>query len=240
MQTASQERAVGGTPAAQTSSRREHNAASGNAAGARASEQSARGSGDIEVHVAELRQIFDAMDPSPFQTQDLDPTAAEYIIGWARELPSHAPLALFVHLDRSAGLPDETELLGDAIRQFFRGRSTAARARLKHLFHTGRISLAIGLAFLAAAFASSQLVGRLLEGNAFGQLLRESLLIGGWVAMWRPLEIFLYDWWPIRAEARLYDRLGTMPTHIEYSSTSSDAWRHDWPAMRAERPGPTM
>jgi len=32
-------------------------------------------------------------------------------------------------------------------------------------------------------------------------------VIGGWVALWRPLEIFLYDWWPIRAEAKLHDRL---------------------------------
>jgi hypothetical protein len=30
-----------------------------------------------------------------------------------------------------------------------------------------------------------------------------SLVIGGWVAMWRPMEVFLYDWWPVRAEARL-------------------------------------
>jgi hypothetical protein len=36
-----------------------------------------------------------------------------------------------------------------------------------------------------------------------GGIIRESLLIGGWVAMWRPMEILLYDWWPIRAEARL-------------------------------------
>lgn len=45
-------------------------------------------------------------------------------------------------------------------------------------------------------------------------MLRESLLIGGWVAMWRPLEIFLYDWWPIRADARLFDRLAAMPVRI--------------------------
>jgi hypothetical protein len=36
--------------------------------------------------------------------------------------------------------------------------------------------------------------------------------------MWRPLEIFLYDWWPIRAEARLFDRLGAMPVRITYAS----------------------
>ena len=47
-------------------------------------------------------------------------------------------------------------------------------------------------------------------------VFRESLLIGGWVAMWRPLEVFLYDWWPIRAEARLFDRLAAMPVRLSY------------------------
>jgi hypothetical protein len=32
--------------------------------------------------------------------------------------------------------------------------------------------------------------------------------------MWRPLEIFLYDWWPIRADARLFDRLAAMPVSL--------------------------
>jgi hypothetical protein len=42
----------------------------------------------------------------------------------------------------------------------------------------------------------------------------ESLIIGGWVALWRPMEIFLYDWWPIAAEARLFDRLAAMPVSL--------------------------
>jgi hypothetical protein len=58
------------------------------------------------------------------------------------------------------------------------------------------------------------------QGRPLGDLLRESLLIGGWVAMWRPLEIFLYDWWPIRSEVRLFDRLSTMPVQIQMGSDS--------------------
>jgi hypothetical protein len=211
-------------------SRLEQRVASSNDAGARAG-RAASHAADIEVHVAELRQLFDELDPSPFNDRDLDPKAAEYIVGWARELPSRASVSLLVHLDRSAGLRDEAALLGDAVRQFFGGRSMAARQRLKHLFASGRISLLIGLAFLSAAFIASQLIGRLLAANPVGELLRESVLIGGWVAMWRPIEIFLYDWWPIRADARLYDRLAAMPVHIHYSSTeASDAWKSDWPA----------
>jgi len=39
-------------------------------------------------------------------------------------------------------------------------------------------------------------------------LVEESLIIVGCVALWHPLGVFLYDWWPIRAEAKLFDRLG--------------------------------
>ena len=55
-----------------------------------------------------------------------------------------------------------------------------------------------------------------LADTPFANLARESLSIGGWVAMWRPLEVFLYDWWPIRAEARLFDRLALMPVEIRH------------------------
>jgi hypothetical protein len=44
------------------------------------------------------------------------------------------------------------------------------------------------------------------------------------------MEIFLYDWWPIRGEAVLADRLSVMPVRISYKQDgSADAWRWDWP-----------
>jgi hypothetical protein len=76
------------------------------------------------------------------------------------------------------------------------------------------------------------MVERELSGRV-GGLVREGLLIGGWVAMWRPLEIFLYDWWPIRADIRLYNRLSAMPVQIRYTGTNAAAWRRDWPAVPA-------
>ena len=48
----------------------------------------------------------------------------------------------------------------------------------------------------------------------YGRFPHESIVIGAWVALWRPLEIFLYDWWPILAEARLYDRLSAMQVRV--------------------------
>jgi len=61
----------------------------------------------IEVHVSELKQLFDAIDPSPFRERDLDPKAEEFIVSWAKDVPRDRSLALVVDLDREAGLPDE-------------------------------------------------------------------------------------------------------------------------------------
>ena len=204
---------------------------------------SAAGTGShvIEVRVAELRQLFNAIDPSPFRERDLDPRAEEFIVAWARELPRDAPLALRVHLERAAGPEDEAARLGDAIHQYFQSRAAGARRRLRELFRRGRISLAIALAFLGVALTVSDLLTD-VSGAGFVVVLREGLIIGGWVAMWRPLEVFLYDWWPLLGDARLLDRLGRMPVHIEYAQRASDdAWRADWPATPvssgpAERP----
>src|SRR5689334_16170075 len=84
----------------------------------------------IEVHVAELKQLFNSIDPSPFRNKDLDPKAEEFIVGWAKEMPRDAPLGLVVDLDRPAGLPDEAAVLRDAIHEFFRQREQAFRRRL--------------------------------------------------------------------------------------------------------------
>ena len=192
----------------------------------------------IEVHVAELRQLFNAIDPSPFRQKDLDPDAEEFIVGWAREAPSDAPLALVVHLDRPAGVPEEPAMLREAIQEFFSQSAQASRRRLRQLFRRGRTSLLIGVTFLAMSLLLGNLIARVLTAPSVGAILRESLVIGGWVAMWRPMEVFLYDWWPIRADARLADRLSAMPVRISYKSdASSEVWRWDWPAVSpATRP----
>jgi hypothetical protein len=202
-------------------------------------EQSANVAGDafprgaqlIEVHVAELKQLFNPIDPSPFREKDLATAVEEFIIGWSRELSRDAPLALLVHVDRPAGLPEEAAMLRDSIRQFFSQRSQSDQRRLRQLLRRGRTSLVIGLVFLAVSIVAGDVVASAMSEGRLGELVGESLLIGGWVAMWRPLEVFLYDWWPIRADIRLFERLSAMPVRIAYSHHGrSEAWREDWPA----------
>ena len=181
--------------------------------------------GQIEVHVDELKQLFNSMDPTPFRQRDLDPRAEEFIAGWASELHADLPLSLLVHVDREAAAADEVAVLQVAVREFFKQRAAVTRRRLRQLLRVGRTSLLIGVAAVAVSIALGDLISTLVSDDRLGGVLRESLLIGGWVAMWRPLEVFLYDWWPIRAEARLFDRLSEMQVQVVPANTQPQVMR---------------
>jgi hypothetical protein len=194
--------------------------------GAAAQAADATGAGNarravLELHVAEMRQLFNAMDPAPFRERDLDPNAEAYIVDWGRELPAGVPLGLIVHLGRESAPPEKAALLRDAVHEYFRQRALATRRQLRQLFRVGRISLLIGLAFLAFVVVVGEYLTLRIDKESYGYLVKESLIIAGWVALWRPLEIFLYDWWPIRAEAKLLDRLSEMDVRVDGSSTSA-------------------
>jgi hypothetical protein len=168
----------------------------------------------LDLRLAELRQLFNSMDPAPIRERDLDPKATDYIVDWADETPRGQQLAMNLHLSAQPVRPGEAPAVGEAVREYFRGRADAKRRELSQLFKVGRISLVIGLAFLGAAVAAGEALATLLSKESHAWLLKESLIIGGWVALWRPLEIFLYDWWPIRARVKLYRRLGEMQVSV--------------------------
>jgi hypothetical protein len=171
------------------------------------SEASASDANSVEIRVESVSQLFHSLDPSPFREKDLDKDAEEFIVNWAREIPSDAPIKIVVHLpEHELALP-EAEEIGPAITQFFANRADVMGLELKELFRIGRRSLLIGVTVLVISIIASQTVAAALEPRPLGKVIEESLIIFAWVANWRPIEIFLYDWWPIKRRRDLYRRL---------------------------------
>ena len=166
----------------------------------------------IELRLRELAQLFNSMDPSPFIDRDLDQNAEEFIVGWARELPVGRDFELVVHLAEQP-LAERAAGAEDAVQRYFGSRGEVKGRELRQLLRRGRISLLAGLLFLGVCYSLSVLVARIGVG-AFAGLAEEGLVIVGWVAMWRPLEIYLYDWWPLREEQNLFRRLARMSVRL--------------------------
>jgi hypothetical protein len=176
------------------------------------------GGARIDVHVGDIRQLFNSMDPSPFRERDLDPKAEAFILDAARELPRRVPLRLVVSMTQAPPADGDNETVAQAIRDYFQQRAAVVRSALRRMLRTGGWSLLIGLAFVAAANLLGDVLSRQFgDASSYGRLLHESFVIGSWVALWRPLELLLYDWWPLLTDARLYDRLGVMAVELSHA-----------------------
>lgn len=91
--------------------------------------------------------------------------------------------------------------LAEGFARYFSYRADLLQRELNELHRVGRRFLATGMTILVACLVLSQIAGRYLAEGPFRCLLEQSLPILGWVANWRPLEIFLYEWCHSRAAA---------------------------------------
>jgi hypothetical protein len=170
--------------------------------------------GLIELNLTELNQLFNSMDPSPFHERDLDHDAEEFIVSWAAEHPRQHDLKLVVHLAK-APTPeiDAQTLVAESIAHYFHYRATMCLHERKRLLREGRAAFVVGLLFLGLCQLGANLLPVSQEGGWL-PVVREGLVIVGWVAMWKPLDIALYRWWPLVAQRRLYRRLAVMPVEV--------------------------
>jgi hypothetical protein len=170
-----------------------------------------RRSGEIHVRTPTVRHLFDPMDPSPVIGKDLLPSVVEFIVSWGREIPGTTRPTLVIHVEDPA--PDDDARAATAgIHAFFESQAMVNRRVLRRLFRDGRISLLIALVVLGLSIAGGEVLRAM--NTTVATAVGSTLEIGGWVAMWRPLNVFLYEWWPIRADIRLFRRLAAMDVRV--------------------------
>lgn len=154
----------------------------------------------------EIAQLFNSLDPTPFLNKDLDREAEAYIENWALGLRTGGPLHITIHVEKLPATGDASVLMTEAIQNYFHYKRGQVKDELSRLLGQGRVSLLIGVSFVALCLVAAEAIMKLGVGTV-GSIVREGLLIFGWVAMWRPVQIFLYDWWPMARRIRVYKAL---------------------------------
>jgi hypothetical protein len=168
----------------------------------------------VELDLRDARQLFNSLDPAPFREKDLDSAAEEYIVGAVRELGLRHASRIVIHIPADGFKDESAQSIAGAIKHYFDYRARHAADELKRMLVRGALSLGIALVFLFLCLWTRQFVIDLSEQPA-QQIIGEGLLIMGWVAMWRPIEIFLYDWWPLRHRIRIFRRIEAMPIEVK-------------------------
>lgn len=160
----------------------------------------------IEVKVKSPQQLFDARDPAPFRERDLDDDFVEYVITNSKNFVANRELKLVIQLEESVGEISK-EGIEEAIRSYFVYQSDLKKIDLKVHLRTTQLFFLIGFFILAICLGLSHKVS--------DPVIREGLVIFGWVTMWKPLELFLFDWYPLYQNLRVLQKLSRADLAIQ-------------------------
>jgi hypothetical protein len=163
--------------------------------------------GVIELRVRDLSDLLET-SPPPFRDAALTPDAASYIVREAKQVPAQQPIHLLIRSAKPLGLN-----VGPIIAAYFR---EAARTESQDI--SGRKALLIGLLTLSLCLFLAWYFTYHVTQRPITRLVQESFVILGWVSMWKPIEIFLYEWLPLARRRRLFLRLSS----ANFTSRSSE------------------
>lgn len=168
----------------------------------------------IELKLKNIKQLFNSLDPSPFIERDLDENAVEYILSSVMEHRQYTPLMIRVHVVEPIDREISLQVIRESIRNYFRYESDLVRRKMRHTFRQGQVSLIFALVVLFSCLTVARLVfGE--SGSHPSVVVREGLTIIGWVAMWRPMDIFLYSWRSQMEKRQFLNKLAHVDVEME-------------------------
>lgn len=163
----------------------------------------------IDIYLRHWQQLFDSRDPSPFRERDLDDDAVTYIVSSFQEISSKAKTKLVICLPSSLEEEVDRKMIIDAIHSFFAYERELNRKKAKEILRIGQVAFVIGVIALSVFAFASHFLSRVAndEEGWVEKFVYEGLNLLGWVAMWHPLNIFLYSWWPHLRADNIYSYL---------------------------------
>lgn len=172
----------------------------------------------IDIKLRNADQLFDGRDPAPFHERDLDDDAVEYILGAIQEISPKAPIKMVFWIAEPARQISPDTFV-EAVRAHFRYEVERLSRRIREHVRQGEMILVVGLVVLTVFLTLAELT-KWVPSGTLRQILREGLVIIGWVAMWRPLEVLLYDWWPLVRQRRLCERVSEMEIEVQHAEAA--------------------
>jgi hypothetical protein len=175
----------------------------------------------IEVRVKSPRQLFDSRDPAPFHERDLDDDFVEYISAAAREFSKSRELKIVIHVEENETKELTRDLIRESIKIYFAYRINLQRVDLKSFMKRAQLYLMIGVVVLVICLSVAQRLAVPTAPQGAIGILREGIIIFGWISIWKPIELVLFDWYPLYEKLRFYKRLLKTEIDVQFNAPAT-------------------
>ncbi len=171
----------------------------------------------IEVRVKSTQGLFDHRDPAPFREKDLDEDFVEYVYSAMREFPLSTPIKIIIYIEETETEAISSTAIREAIHAHFSYEISLRRRLTKQYWKRAQLFLLIGLATLALCLGISASLPE-PQNSGTASVVREGFIIFGWVSIWKPIEVILFDWYPPFETLRYYKKLCSTDVAIHFGS----------------------
>lgn len=173
---------------------------------------------DIKLQLERLDDLFNATAFSVDKLELNSGPGLEHVVAQLRLRGSQNAGRLVVRLTAEMVTPERREAAQRALRKFCLANAAKNYLEIKLIRHSGWQALRIGLVALAVLLGLSAGVERLqLLPPMLNNFLSNGFIIIGWVVLWHPAEMLLYEWIAPYRLAKIYERIGGM--EFELSGT---------------------
>ena len=162
------------------------------------------------LYLADLNELFRAPEPDPFGGRAESESGMSRLLAAMRVRPRRAVRVKFV-IPASQITPDLESRCRAAVQAYCALRIGQLKLQNASLWREGWATLARGILFLAACMIGSKIFAEPQYLPGFlGRFLDEGFIIAGWVALWYPLDVLLYQHWPVNRDRGIYESLEKM------------------------------
>jgi hypothetical protein len=169
----------------------------------------------IEISLQDPFNLYDDKDPSPLKVRDLKPILEQYIFNCLREIPNEDKVRIEFYFYEPPQTQEEKDLLKKSVKDFFSYRCKVRFLDFRLKIKYGLRSTLIGLIFLFFCIYISSVYLK-NQNDIVGQFFLEGLSVLGWVSLWNPVQVFLYEIWPILTSAKILRKC----SQVEYTFNS--------------------
>lgn len=150
----------------------------------------------IDLHIDSYEEFYNMLDPSPEERRDLNENTELYIKNAIEDLTVEERKRAKIVLYMTSSLYQNSQTRKNmvaAVSANFAFRLHNEERKYDFAMIRGKRYLIRGLLFLVICLLISGLFPHVFSENDINLALAQSFVIIGWVALWKPVEFYLYD-----------------------------------------------
>lgn len=167
--------------------------------------------GTIVIALDDIHELFVAPVQDPMSNRFQNASGVDQIVKTASPRQIARVKSIDIDLPSGAGLAPDPLQVQTAQHGYCDQRLDDLAERRRAILRRGFKELVFGVAFLALCLGLAAAVAAgITSPDWVRQFTSEGLIIVGWIALWHPVDMLLFEQWPVAREMRIIKGLSRL------------------------------